>query len=125
MGGTVSRHHVLAIDQGTSNTKVVLFDERGGVVSRASRAVDIRFPQPGWVEQDALAVWRTVEDAIDACLASVPGTPVDAVGVRTSVVRARVGTGRLDACSGRSSYGSAAARSPSARSCAAAARAPC
>ncbi|MFO7694992.1 MAG: glycerol kinase GlpK [Vicinamibacterales bacterium] len=81
MGGTVSRHHVLAIDQGTSNTKVLLFDERGGVVSRASRPVDTCFPQPGWVEQDALAVWRTVEDAIDACLESAPGASVDAIGI--------------------------------------------
>ncbi len=97
MGGTVSRYHVLAIDQGTSNTKVLLFDERGGVVSRASRPVDICFPQPGWVEQDALAVWRTVEDAIDACLERVPGTSVDAVGIsnqRESVLVWERATGR-------------------------------
>jgi glycerol kinase len=93
----VSGRHVLAIDQGTSHTKVVLFDERGRVASRASRPVGIRFPQPGWVEQDALALWGTVEDAIDACLAGAADPSVDAVGIsnqRESVLVWERATGR-------------------------------
>ena len=93
----MSGRHVLAIDQGTSNTKVLLFDERGQVVSRASRPVDIRFPQPGWVEQDALTLWGTVEGAIDECLARAQGVQVDAVGIsnqRESVLVWERATGR-------------------------------
>lgn len=60
--------HVLAIDQGTTNTKVLLFDRESTVVARAERPVSTGFPQPGWVEQDPIAVWRTVADAIDECL---------------------------------------------------------
>ena len=60
--------HVLAIDQGTTNTKVFLFDERAAVTAQASRPVPIEFPRAGWVEQDARAIWRSVEEAIaDAC----------------------------------------------------------
>ena len=44
---------VLAIDQGTTNTKALLLDERGEVVARASRRMNVSFPAPGWVEQDA------------------------------------------------------------------------
>jgi glycerol kinase len=73
--------HVLAIDQGTTNTKVLLFDASGRVVSRASRPMDIRFPQPGWVEQDALALWQTVVEAIDECLERAPRRQVAAVGI--------------------------------------------
>ncbi len=73
--------HVLAIDQGTTNTKVLLFDEHGEVVSRATRPVAIAFPQPGWVEQDGMALWRGVEEAIDECLSHAAGRDVDAVGI--------------------------------------------
>jgi glycerol kinase len=93
----VSARHVLAIDQGTSNTKVLLFDERGDVVSRASRPVDIQFPQPGWVEQDALTLWGTVESAIDECLERAPASQVVAVGIsnqRESVLVWERATGR-------------------------------
>jgi glycerol kinase len=77
----VPARHVLAIDQGTTNTKVLLLDERAAVVSRAERPVSIRFPQPGWVEQDAAALWRTVEEAVDECLSGPDTVRVDAVGI--------------------------------------------
>ncbi len=73
--------HVLAIDQGTTNTKVLLLDSGANVVARADRPVAIRFPQPGWVEQDGDALWQSVADAIDACLAEAPGRRVDAIGI--------------------------------------------
>jgi glycerol kinase len=89
--------HVLAVDQGTTNTKVLLFDERGDVVARASRPVDIAFPQPGWVEQDAMAIWRSVDEAIDECLEQASGRRPHAVGIsnqRESVVVWDRATGR-------------------------------
>ena len=76
----MGRPHILAIDQGTTNTKVLMFDDAGGVVARASRPVAIAFPQPGWVEQDPAALWRSVEDAVEACLSAVVDRP-DAVAV--------------------------------------------
>jgi glycerol kinase len=75
---------VLAIDQGTTNTKVLLFDKSGTVVARASEPVDVRFPEPGWVDQDPAAIWGTVESAIAACLRAAPhdhDVDVRAVGV--------------------------------------------
>jgi len=77
----VTGRQVLAIDQGTTNTKVLLFDEAGAVAARAERPVSTTFPQPGWVEQDAVAVWQTVADAIDACLAQVDGADIAAIGI--------------------------------------------
>ena len=44
---------VLAIDQGTSSTKCLLVDPAGTVVAGGSAPVPIRYPRPGWVEQDA------------------------------------------------------------------------
>ena len=75
------KHHVLAIDQGTTNTKALLFDERAAVMAQASRPVAIDFPRAGWVEQDARAIWRSVEEAVADCLTSAPGHAIDAVAV--------------------------------------------
>ena len=92
----MARPHILAIDQGTTNTKVLLFDDAGGVVARASQPVAITFPQPGWVEQDPAALWRSVEDGIEACLAATSLQP-DVIAVtnqRESVLVWERSTGR-------------------------------
>ena len=73
--------HILAIDQGTTNTKVFLFDERSAVTAQANRAVPIEFPRAGWVDQDARVIWRSVEEAIADCLSGAPGAEIAAVAV--------------------------------------------
>ncbi|MCX6632776.1 MAG: FGGY family carbohydrate kinase, partial [Candidatus Solibacter sp.] len=84
----MSATHVLAIDQGTTNTKAVLFDREGLIVASASRPVPIRYPQPAWVEQDAGALWRSALEATTECLARA-GVRPHAIGIgnqRESVV---------------------------------------
>ncbi len=81
--------HILAIDQGTTNTKALLFDERGQIAASASRPVPVEFPLPGWVEQDAEELWRTVVDAAGDCLAQAAAGSPAAIGIanqRESVV---------------------------------------
>jgi glycerol kinase len=73
--------HILAIDQGTTNTKVLLVDDTGRTTARVSRPVEISFPQPGWVEQDGLALWTTTVAAIDECLETAGSVDVAAVAV--------------------------------------------
>ena len=51
---------ILAIDQSTSATKAVLFDARGKVLDKASKAHRQIYPQPGWVEHDAEEIWKNV-----------------------------------------------------------------
>jgi glycerol kinase len=61
---------ILAIDQGTTNSKALLVDAASGqVLVTGSAPVPISHPAPGWVEQDATAVWESVRAAIGACLA--------------------------------------------------------
>ena len=93
----MATRHIVAIDQGTTNTKVLAVDESGAVVARASRPVAIAFPQPSWVEQDGESVWKTVADALDECLTHVPVASVAAIGVtnqRESVLVWDRATGR-------------------------------
>ena len=56
---------ILAIDQGTTNTKALLVDAAGRVIASASVKVPVAFPRPGWVESDGQELWATVEAAID------------------------------------------------------------
>jgi glycerol kinase len=72
---------ILAIDQGTTNTKALLVSDAGLVVARASRPVEVRYPQPAWVEQDAQALWRSVREAVDECLELAGDPPLAAVAV--------------------------------------------
>ena len=72
---------VLAIDQGTTNTKAVMIDESAAVLARASRPMQVSFPQPGWVEQDADAIWRTVVEAAGACAAAAAHPRLAAIGL--------------------------------------------
>jgi glycerol kinase len=62
---------VLAIDQGTTNTKAIVIDREGRILARASTPVEITFPKPAWVEQSAVAIWEGVELVIDSCLQQI------------------------------------------------------
>ena len=72
---------ILAIDQGTTNSKAILVDRRGAIVRRASRPVAVEFPQPGWVEQDARLLWSTVLECIHDCLESAGQPAIAAIGI--------------------------------------------
>lgn len=51
--------YVLALDQGTSSSRSIVFDAHGQPVAVAQREFTQHFPQPGWVEHDADEIWRT------------------------------------------------------------------
>ena len=72
---------ILAIDQGTTNTKAILVDERGAIVSQASRAMAIEYPRPGWVQQDAVAIWQAVSDSVEECLVRAGSPTPRAIGI--------------------------------------------
>jgi len=74
---------ILAVDQGTSSTKCLLVDGSGTVVNTGSAPVPIRYPRPGWVEQDAIEILDSVLTAATNCLAGVPPAAVAAVGLST------------------------------------------
>jgi glycerol kinase len=85
----VSARYVLAIDQGTTNTKVLLLDQAGAIAASASRPLAIQFPQPAWVEQNACELWNSVVGAIGECLERAGAVDLAAIGIsnqRESVV---------------------------------------
>ncbi|MGH9600533.1 MAG: FGGY family carbohydrate kinase [Terracidiphilus sp.] len=59
---------ILAIDQGTTNTKALLIDGQGQTVFRASTALELLQPRAGYVEQAPLALWGSVCQVIGDCV---------------------------------------------------------
>ena len=53
---------LLALDQGTSSSRSIVFDERGQILASAQQEIRQHYPQPGWVEHDPLELWRTQRD---------------------------------------------------------------
>ena len=51
--------HILALDQGTTSSRAILFNAQGQSVRTAQSEFKQIFPQPGWVEHDALEIWQT------------------------------------------------------------------
>lgn len=77
------KKYILAIDQGTTSTRAILFDHEGNPCFIAQREVECLFPKPGWVETDALALWVSVIDVVNEVLvkANIKMDSVDSVGI--------------------------------------------
>lgn len=75
--------YVLALDQGTSSSRALLFNQDGAVVAAAQRPLVSQFPHPGWVEQDAVEIWQTQRAvAIEAvAFAGIAPTEIAALGI--------------------------------------------
>lgn len=52
-------HFILALDQGTTSSRSMVFDKQGNIISVAQKEFKQIFPQPGWVEHDAGEIWST------------------------------------------------------------------
>ena len=58
----IDMRHVLALDQGTTSSRAIVFDEHGKAVASAQQEFEQHYPQPGWVEHDPDDLWRTQRD---------------------------------------------------------------
>ena len=53
------KKYILSFDQGTTNSRAILFDKAGSIVATAQQEFTQIFPQSGWVEHDAMEIWGT------------------------------------------------------------------
>jgi glycerol kinase len=75
--------YLLALDQGTTSSRSIVFDARGAVVASAQREFAQHYPQPGWVEHDPLEIWATQRQTMVEALAQAQLAPDDiaAIGI--------------------------------------------
>ncbi len=62
--------YLLALDQGTTSSRAIIFDECGHIHASAQREIQIQTPHSGWVEQDALEIWSTQIAVVQQALAN-------------------------------------------------------
>jgi glycerol kinase len=72
---------ILAIDQGTTNTKAMLVSSAGEILHYASRAMQITHPHPGWAEQSGAAIWDAVAGLIAELVDGTPEAEIAAVAL--------------------------------------------
>ncbi len=73
--------YVLAIDQGTTNTKALLFGRDGSVVAQASARCGTSYPESGWAEQSASEIWDTTKRVIAEVVATAGADKIAAIGI--------------------------------------------
>lgn len=72
---------ILALDQGTSSSRALLFDHAGHVVAMAQREFEQMFPHPGWVEHDADEIWRTQLGVAEEAMRRADAGPRDVAAI--------------------------------------------
>src|SRR6202521_723110 len=79
----MSMAFVLALDQGTTSSRAIVFDHSGSIRTLAQRELAQHFPQPGWVEHDATEIWATQSAVIREALAkaAISGGELAAIGI--------------------------------------------
>lgn len=75
--------YLLALDQGTTSSRAIIFDEQGKIYATAQRETQIRTPHSGWVEQDAQEIWSTQIAVVQQAIASAHlfAKDIKAIGV--------------------------------------------
>jgi len=97
MGNNRMADYIGAIDQGTTNSRFIIFDRSGRIVSTAQKEHRQIYPQPGWVEHDPEEIWRATQEVIQEAMQARSLRPADlaAIGItnqrETTVVWHRKG----------------------------------
>ena len=103
---------ILALDQGTSSSRAILFDERGRRLGAAQKELAQHFPEPGWVEHDPEEIWSTTLGTARQALkdAGVAAGDVAAIGITNQRETIVLRTGSRESRSTTQSSGRIGAR---------------
>jgi glycerol kinase len=79
----MSNQYILALDQGTTSSRAILFDGKGNLIASHSIAFEQIFPKPGWVEHDPEAIWRSQLESMQAAVekSGVSAGQIAAIGI--------------------------------------------
>lgn len=77
------QQYILAIDQGTTSSRAIIFDHEGSIVSVAQKEFTQIFPQPGWVEHDPAEIWSSQASVLTEVIikAALKPTDIAAIGI--------------------------------------------
>ena len=73
--------YILAIDQGTTGSRAIVYSRRGEKIASAYEEFPQYFPSPGWVEHDPEEIWKSVNNCLQKVLKTVPPGLIAAIGI--------------------------------------------
>lgn len=75
--------YIMALDQGTTSSRTILFDKNGNIVCQANKEFEQIFPQPGWVEHNPEEIWMTQFLTMEEVMtkAGISGSDIEAIGI--------------------------------------------
>ncbi|SFQ71002.1 glycerol kinase [Priestia endophytica DSM 13796] len=75
--------YILALDQGTTSSRAILFNKKGEIVHTSQKEFTQYFPKPGWVEHNANEIWSSILSCIASCLSEsgVKANQVEGIGI--------------------------------------------
>lgn len=73
--------YIMALDQGTTSSRCILFDKSGNICSSVQKEFRQIFPQPGWVEHDAMEIWFTTLEVSRSAMNKLGITAADIAGI--------------------------------------------
>ena len=73
--------YVLALDEGTTSCRCILFDKKGNQISVAQKEFTQYFPKPGWVEHDAMEIWSTQVGVAREAMLKIGAKPEEIAGI--------------------------------------------
>jgi len=78
-----SGRYIVAIDQGTTSTRAIVFDENAAAIATAQTEFAQHYPHPGWVEHDPADIWNDTQSVVQTCLAKaeIGAGDVAAIGI--------------------------------------------
>src|SRR5947209_20098493 len=91
--------YILAIDQGTTSTRAIVFDATGRPVASAQKELPQIFPRPGWVEHDPEEIWRATVEVCRGALAEAKLEAAALAGI--GIPNQRETTGVWDRATGK------------------------
>ncbi|MCC7467206.1 MAG: glycerol kinase, partial [Saprospiraceae bacterium] len=73
--------YIMAIDQGTTSTRAIVFDKMGNVKASAQQEITQYYPKPGWVEQNPVEIWESVWNTLAEAVKKVGVRNIAAIGI--------------------------------------------
>ena len=77
----MEKKYVLALDQGTTSSRAILFDRNGRIVSMSQKEFTQIYPAPGWVEHDPLEIWETQINAAKEAVKDISVSEIACIGI--------------------------------------------
>lgn len=77
----MSKKYILALDQGTTSSRSIIFDRNGSIISSSQKEFTQIYPQPGWIEHNPMEIWETQLASAKEAMKKINADPADIAGI--------------------------------------------